>query len=161
MVITDGVLVDVSFGTWAVKVTPAHDPNDFECGKHNNLEFICAITKGGHHDRFYGGRTAISGSWGMTCGVTATSREDESLRSLTRRFEAAFLEDLDALNVVRADGYPRATEHISESVQMVQDLEEAGLAYESNGSWYFRVGKKEGYGQRYGLLGWKCAAGHA
>ena len=80
----------------------------------------------------------------MTCGVTATSREDESLRSLTRRFEAAFLEDLDALNVVRADGYPRATEHISEIMQMVQDLEEAGLAYESNGSWYFWVGKKEG-----------------
>ena len=39
---------------------------------------------------------------------------------------------------------------------MVQDLEEAGLAYESNGSWYFRVGKKEGYGQQYGLFGgWK------
>ena len=47
---------------------------------------------------------------------------------------------------MRVDGYPRATEYILEKVQMVQDLEEAGLAYESSGSWYFRVGKKEGYG---------------
>jgi valyl-tRNA synthetase len=28
------------FGTGAVKVTPAHDPNDFECGKRHNLPFI-------------------------------------------------------------------------------------------------------------------------
>jgi len=46
-VVTDGVLVDMSFGTGAVKVTPAHDPNDYECGKRNNLEFICVITEGG------------------------------------------------------------------------------------------------------------------
>ncbi|MBN1870076.1 MAG: valine--tRNA ligase [Candidatus Omnitrophica bacterium] len=33
-------LVDPAFGTGAVKVTPAHDPNDFEMGKRHNLEFI-------------------------------------------------------------------------------------------------------------------------
>ncbi len=32
--------VDPSFGTGAVKVTPAHDPNDFEMGIRHNLEFI-------------------------------------------------------------------------------------------------------------------------
>jgi len=31
---------DMNFGTGAVKVTPAHDKNDFEIGKRNNLEFI-------------------------------------------------------------------------------------------------------------------------
>ena len=35
--------VEMSFGTGAVKITPAHDPNDFECGKRNNLEFITCI----------------------------------------------------------------------------------------------------------------------
>ena len=39
-VIADPVLVDPKFGTGAVKVTPAHDPNDFECGKRHNLPFI-------------------------------------------------------------------------------------------------------------------------
>ncbi len=32
--------VDPKFGTGAVKVTPAHDPNDFALGKRHNLEFI-------------------------------------------------------------------------------------------------------------------------
>ncbi|HLD41356.1 MAG TPA: valine--tRNA ligase, partial [Candidatus Omnitrophota bacterium] len=32
--------VDSKFGTGAVKVTPAHDPNDYEMGKRHNLEFI-------------------------------------------------------------------------------------------------------------------------
>jgi len=32
--------VDPRFGTGAVKVTPAHDPNDFEMGKRHNLAFI-------------------------------------------------------------------------------------------------------------------------
>jgi valyl-tRNA synthetase len=33
-------LVDSKFGTGAVKVTPAHDPNDFEMGRRHHLEFI-------------------------------------------------------------------------------------------------------------------------
>jgi valyl-tRNA synthetase len=32
--------VDMTFGTGCVKVTPAHDPNDYEMGKRHNLEFI-------------------------------------------------------------------------------------------------------------------------
>lgn len=39
-IVCDDVLVDMSFGTGAVKVTPAHDPNDFECGKRHDLQFI-------------------------------------------------------------------------------------------------------------------------
>jgi valyl-tRNA synthetase len=33
-------MVDMEFGTGAVKVTPAHDPNDYALGKKHNLEFI-------------------------------------------------------------------------------------------------------------------------
>ena len=32
--------VNVEFGTGCVKVTPAHDPNDFEMGQRHNLKFI-------------------------------------------------------------------------------------------------------------------------
>jgi len=46
-IITDGKLVDMSFGTGAVKVTPAHDPNDYDCGKRNGLEFIIVLTEDG------------------------------------------------------------------------------------------------------------------
>ncbi len=46
-IITDGELVDMNFGTGAVKVTPAHDPNDYSCGKRNNLEFIIVLSEDG------------------------------------------------------------------------------------------------------------------
>ncbi len=39
-IVGDAILVDPEFGTGAVKVTPAHDPNDYEVGKRHDLEFI-------------------------------------------------------------------------------------------------------------------------
>ena len=39
--------VDMEFGTGCVKVTPAHDPNDFEIGKRNNLSQINIMNKDG------------------------------------------------------------------------------------------------------------------
>ncbi|PPD72092.1 hypothetical protein GOBAR_DD31016 [Gossypium barbadense] len=46
-IICDAILVDPTFGTGAVKITPAHDPNDFEVGKRHNLEFINIFTDDG------------------------------------------------------------------------------------------------------------------
>jgi valyl-tRNA synthetase len=40
-------LVDPAFGTGCVKVTPAHDPNDFEMGKRHHLPFINIMNKDG------------------------------------------------------------------------------------------------------------------
>ncbi len=40
-------LVDASFGTGCVKVTPAHDPNDFEMGQRHGLPFINIMNKDG------------------------------------------------------------------------------------------------------------------
>jgi valyl-tRNA synthetase len=39
-IIGDAILVDPEFGSGAVKVTPAHDPNDYETGRRHDLEFI-------------------------------------------------------------------------------------------------------------------------
>ena len=81
--------------------------------------------------------------------IARCDRENIGLIELTRKFERLFLDDLDALNIIRAGAYPRATDHIPEMVQLIKDLEERGLAYQSEeGSWYFNVGEKEGYGQQ-------------
>ncbi|OMO67882.1 Aminoacyl-tRNA synthetase, class Ia [Corchorus capsularis] len=53
-IICDAILVDPSFGTGAVKITPAHDPNDFEVGRRHNLEFINIFTDDGKINS-YGG----------------------------------------------------------------------------------------------------------
>lgn len=39
--------VDMGYGTGAVKVTPAHDPNDFEIGKRHDLPFLTVISSEG------------------------------------------------------------------------------------------------------------------
>ncbi len=39
--------VDAEFGTGAVKITPAHDPNDFEVGQRHNLEVVRVMDDGG------------------------------------------------------------------------------------------------------------------
>lgn len=39
--------VDMEFGTGVVKVTPAHDPNDFEIGRRHKLEFINVMNDDG------------------------------------------------------------------------------------------------------------------
>lgn len=47
VVITDDELVDMEYGTGAVKITPAHDPNDYNCGIRHNLEMINILTDEG------------------------------------------------------------------------------------------------------------------
>ena len=47
-IIGDPILVDMTFGTGCVKVTPAHDPNDYDCGQRNGLEMINILTPDGH-----------------------------------------------------------------------------------------------------------------
>jgi valyl-tRNA synthetase len=70
--------VDKSFGTGLVKVTPAHDPNDFEMGKRHNLEEINILDK----------NAFINENGGSYKGLS--------------RFEARkkVLEDLDALGLL-------------------------------------------------------------
>jgi valyl-tRNA synthetase len=49
-IVTDAITVDMEFGTGAVKITPAHDPNDFECAVRNNLEFISLMNDDGTYN---------------------------------------------------------------------------------------------------------------
>lgn len=46
-IIADGKLADPSLGTGCVKVTPAHDPNDYDCGIRNKLPMINILNPNG------------------------------------------------------------------------------------------------------------------
>lgn len=46
-IVCDGELVDMEFGTGCVKITPAHDANDFRCGQRHDLEIINIFTDRG------------------------------------------------------------------------------------------------------------------
>ncbi|QQG49136.1 MAG: cysteine--tRNA ligase [archaeon] len=70
----------------------------------------------------------------------------------TRFYEAAFMEDLAALFVERAEKYPRATEHVQEMVALIKVLLQKGFAYTApDGSVYFSVSKFPSYGALSGV----------
>lgn len=68
-------------------------------------------------------------------------------RELTAKFMAEHDADMDALNIMRPDKTPKATDYISQMIQMCETLIEKGFAYESNGDIYYRVQKFEDYGK--------------
>jgi cysteinyl-tRNA synthetase len=66
----------------------------------------------------------------------------------TRKFEKAFFEDLDALQVERPEVVARATEHIPAMVSLIERLAAQDIAYRADdGSWYFRIARFPGYGK--------------
>jgi cysteinyl-tRNA synthetase len=67
--------------------------------------------------------------------------------TIARRNIDKFMEFLEFLGAVKADVYPRATEHIPEIIALVERLIEKGVAYESGGCVYFEVRKWPTYGK--------------
>jgi cysteinyl-tRNA synthetase len=66
---------------------------------------------------------------------------------LANEYTERYFADMDALNIERADIYPRASEEIPKVIEIVQGLLAKGYAYESEGSVYFRVRNFPDYGK--------------
>ena len=64
--------VDIEFGTGVVKITPAHDPNDYEVGLRHNLEIIDVMTDDGH----------IAEGWGKYTGLDRYECRKEIVKDL-------------------------------------------------------------------------------
>ncbi|MGB7342184.1 MAG: cysteine--tRNA ligase [Phototrophicaceae bacterium] len=58
-----------------------------------------------------------------------------------------FFEDMDRLGVLRPDIAPRASGHIPEQIEMIEELIEKGHAYNVDGNVYFDVTTAEDYGK--------------
>jgi len=66
---------------------------------------------------------------------------------LAGKFTDSYFDDMDALNIGRADIYPRATEEIPKIIEVIQGLIDKGYAYPAQGSVYFRVNSVSDYGK--------------
>ena len=86
-IIGDGLLVDPKFGTGVVKVTPAHDPNDYATGQRHNLPQINLLTPDGK----------VNGIGKGSFGGRAFSYEGLKFASEARK---RVLEDLEALGLI-------------------------------------------------------------
>jgi L-cysteine:1D-myo-inositol 2-amino-2-deoxy-alpha-D-glucopyranoside ligase len=75
----------------------------------------------------------------------------EDYLELGRRETAAYLRDMDALNVARPDHFPRATEEIPAMLELAGRLVDGGHAYEVDGTLFFDVTSYPGFGELSGL----------
>lgn len=69
------------------------------------------------------------------------------ISDVTAVYIKSFMDDLQTLNILKADVYPRATEHIKEMLELIEKLETNGYAYEKGDSVYFNISKFENYGK--------------
>lgn len=84
---------------------------------------------------------------------TVDSRDHDLFLRLTRKFEARFFEDMDALNVRRPDVLTRVSEYIPEIVSFVEKIVENKFGYSTpDGSVYFDIGAFEKAGHFYARL---------
>lgn len=74
-------------------------------------------------------------------------REGKSVWDIAKFYEEAFYDDLKKLNIEPASVYPKATEHISEMIEIIKKLEEKGYTYEAGGNVYFNTTKFPDYGK--------------
>ncbi len=73
--------------------------------------------------------------------------EGSTMEAVSEKYIAAYFEDMDRLNIRRADEYPRATHTIDGIKRLIHELETKGVAYAAEGDVYFAVRKYPGYGK--------------
>jgi len=69
---------------------------------------------------------------------------------IAEKYTRAYFEDMDRLNILRADDYPRATDNIKEMQDIIAALIEKGYAYRRGKNVYFEVAKFADYGKLAG-----------
>ncbi|MBW2969172.1 cysteine--tRNA ligase [Candidatus Woesearchaeota archaeon] len=80
--------------------------------------------------------------------IRDSQKQKVSLQKFTQPFIDGFFQDLKTLNILPADVYPRATEHIKDMVDTIKKLQENGLAYKvDKGDIYFSINKFNEYGK--------------
>jgi cysteinyl-tRNA synthetase len=79
--------------------------------------------------------------------IETAKKENTTIEALAEKYIARFLSEMDALNIQRADVYPRATEAIPTIIKMTQGLLDKGMAYVMDGDVYFRVRADPDYGK--------------
>ncbi len=82
--------------------------------------------------------------------IKRAKSEKTSIKTLTQKYTDAFFADLEKLNILKADNYPKATDHITSIIRIIEVLSKKGFAYERDGSVYFSIAKFADYGKLSG-----------
>lgn len=80
--------------------------------------------------------------------ITAAGHDKKALIELTQYYSNIFFKDMDSLNLIPADVFPRATENISEMIDIIKKIMKNGYAYRGHdGSIYYDISSFKNYGE--------------
>jgi len=82
--------------------------------------------------------------------IKRAAEKGVSIKEISEKYSNVYFDMMNKLNVLPADLYPKATEHIREMINTIEKLVKGGYAYEVNGDVYFAVKKFKGYGKLSG-----------
>ena len=79
--------------------------------------------------------------------IKGSKKEGISLKELTRKYEEIFLDDLNALGIIKPSKFIRATESIQDMVDLIKELLTKKYAYKTTDGIYFSIDKFKDYGK--------------
>ena len=79
--------------------------------------------------------------------IDAAMEQNVEITSLTEKYTQIYNEDMSKLNVLQPDIQPKATEYISEMIDLIAELIEKHFAYEKEGHVLFHVPTYQNYGK--------------
>jgi len=91
--------------------------------------------------------------------INRAKEQGMSAGELAEKFLRIYYEDMERLNIKSVNLFARATQHVDEIIEQIEDLIAKGYAYESNGSVYFDVSKFGGFGNLSGQKKEELVAG--
>lgn len=82
--------------------------------------------------------------------IKKSIEEKKDAKSVAEFYTDAFFEDIQKLKMKKADGYPKATEHVNEIIRLIKNLADKGFAYNINGNVFYDVSRFKDYGRLSG-----------
>ena len=82
--------------------------------------------------------------------IKASKETNKPINEITKKFEKIYNEDMSSLGVLPPDIQPRATQHISDMINLVKQMIDNGYAYESENHVLFDVTSYKAYGKLSG-----------
>jgi len=83
--------------------------------------------------------------------ILGAEKSRQPLPEFTELYIREFKADMDALGIKNATGFPRASRHVEDMIDITAQLIKKGYAYEKHGSIYFDISKFKRYGKLSGI----------
>ncbi|KAG0646650.1 Cysteinyl-tRNA synthetase [Hyphodiscus hymeniophilus] len=144
---------DLSPGNYARDIIREGKPGDDETKMKMHINNLNAATKAIQDNRIFGGADEILLPYlDSLYKHTIDARDHTIFTDVTQYWEADFMKDMDALNIMRPDVVTRVTTYVPQIATFVEKIVQKGFAYEADGSVYFDIAAFEKAGNPYARL---------